>query len=279
MSGVKITAAEVNKLRKQTGAGMMDCKKALKEAEGDFDAAITILRKKGQKVAAKRSDREATEGVAVAKVSDDGTQGISLVLSCETDFVAKNADFVSFANDIADLALANMPADNAELATLPFNGSTVAENLIDQIGKIGEKIEVSQYEKLEGALVVPYIHAGNKIGVLVGLNQEGNDEIVAAGKDVAMQVAAMKPIAVDENSIDEATKQKEMEIGREQARASGRPEHILDRIAEGKLKKFYQENTLVHQKFVKDNSKSVKDYLNSVSKGLKVENFKRLSIG
>lgn len=279
MSGVKITAAEVNKLRKQTGAGMMDCKKALKEAEGDFDAAITILRKKGQKVAAKRADREATEGVAVAKVSDDGTQGISLVLSCETDFVAKNDDFVAFANDIADLALANMPATHADLLALSFNGSTVAENLTDQVGKIGEKIEVSQYEKLEGALVVPYIHAGNKIGVLVGLNQEGNDEIVAAGKDVAMQVAAMKPLAVDEDSIDEATKAKEMEIGREQARASGRPEHILDRIAEGKLKKFYQENTLVHQKFVKDNSQSVKDYLNSVSKGLKVENFKRLAIG
>ncbi len=279
MSVVKISASEVNKLRKQTGAGMMDCKKALKEAEGDFEKAIEILRKKGQKVAAKRADRQATEGVAVAKVSNDGTKGITLVLSCETDFVAKNEDFVAFANSIADLALANMPAKVEDLLGLSLNGLTVADNLIDQVGKIGEKIEVSQYEKLEGALVVPYIHAGNKIGVLVGLNQEGNDEIIGAGKDVAMQVAAMKPIAVDEDSIDEATKQKEMEIGREQARAEGRPEQILDRIAEGKLKKFYQENTLVHQKFVKDNSQTVKSYLNSVSKGLKVENFKRLAIG
>lgn len=276
---VKISASDVKKLREQTGAGMMDCKKALKEAEGDFEKAIEILRKKGQKVAAKRADRQATEGVAVAKVSEDGTKGITLVVSCETDFVAKNEDFVAFANSIGDLALENMPANTEELLQLSLNGSSVADNLTDQVGKIGEKIEVSQYEKLEGSLVVPYIHAGNKIGVLVGLNQGASDDIVAAGKDVAMQVAAMRPIAVDENSVDEATKQKEMEIGREQARAEGKPEKILDRIAEGKLKKFYQDNTLVHQKFVKDNSQTVQAYLNSVSKGLKVENFKRLAIG
>ncbi|MGB1241439.1 MAG: translation elongation factor Ts [Chitinophagales bacterium] len=277
MSVVKISASDVNKLRKQTGAGMMDCKKALKEAAGDFDEAIKILRMKGQKVAAKRADRQATEGVAIAKVSDDGTTGITLVVSCETDFVAKNADFVGFANDIANVVLANAPANSQELLALPLNGSTIAENLTTQVGKIGEKIEVSQYEKMNAELVVPYIHAGNKIGVLVGLSKKG--DFVAAGKDVAMQVAAMKPIAVDENSIDEATKERERTIGKEQARASGRPEHILDRIADGKLKKFFQENTLVHQKFVKDNSKTVKDYLISIDKDLKVVDFKRLAIG
>lgn len=277
MSVVKISASDVNKLRKQTGAGMMDCKKALKEAAGDFEEAIKILRMKGQKVAAKRADRQATEGVAIAKVSDDGTTGITLVVSCETDFVAKNADFVGFANDLANVVLANTPANSEELLALPLNGSTIGENLTAQVGKIGEKIEVSQYEKMNAELVVPYIHAGNKIGVLVGLSKKG--DFVAAGKDVAMQVAAMKPIAVDENSIDEATKERERAIGKEQARASGRPEHILDRIADGKLKKFFQENTLVHQKFVKDNSKTVKDYLTSIDKDLKVVDFKRLAIG
>ncbi|MEZ4886576.1 MAG: translation elongation factor Ts [Chitinophagales bacterium] len=279
MSGVKISASDVNKLRQQTGAGMMDCKKALVEAGGDFDVAIEVLRKQGQKVAAKRSDRQATEGVAIAKVSDDGTSGITLVLSCETDFVAKNDDFVSFANKIADIALANTPSNTEELLSLSLNNLTIAENLTDQIGKIGEKIEVSNYEKLSADLVVPYIHAGNKIGVLVGLNQTGNEDIIGAAKDVAMQVAAMKPIAVDESDVDEETKAKELEIGREQARAEGKPDKILDRIAQGKLQKFYQDNTLVHQKFVKDNSKTVGEYLQSVSKGLKVTGFKRLAIG
>ncbi|MFK7908091.1 MAG: translation elongation factor Ts [Chitinophagales bacterium] len=277
MSVVKISASDVNKLRKQTGAGMMDCKKALKEAAGDFDEAIKILRLKGQKVAAKRADRQATEGVAIAKVSDDGTTGITLVVSCETDFVAKNADFVGFANDIANVVLANVPANSEELLALPLNGLTIGENLISQVGKIGEKIEVSQYEKMNAELVVPYIHAGNRIGVLVGLSKKG--DFIAAGKDVAMQVAAMKPIAVDENSIDEATKERERAIGKEQARAAGKPEHILDRIADGKLNKFFQENTLVHQKFVKDSSKTVKDYLVSIDKDLKVVDFKRLAIG
>ncbi len=277
MSVVKISASDVNKLRKQTGAGMMDCKKALKEAAGDFEEAIKILRLKGQKVAAKRADRQATEGVAIAKVSDDGTTGIALVVSCETDFVAKNADFVGFANDIANVVLANLPANSEELLALSLNGSTIGENLTAQVGKIGEKIEVSQYEKMNAELVIPYIHAGNKIGVLVGLSKKG--DFVEAGKDVAMQVAAMNPIAVDEDSIDEATKERERAIGKEQARASGRPERILDRIAEGKLNKFYQENTLVHQKFVKDSSKTVKDYLTSIDKDLKVVDFKRLAIG
>jgi len=277
MSVVNITALDVKKLRKQTGAGMMDCKKALKEAAGNFDEAIKILRMKGQKIAAKRADRQATEGVAIAKVSDDGTTGITLVVSCETDFVAKNADFISFANDIADVVLANTPATSEVLLALSLNGLTIGENLTAQVGKIGEKIEVSQYEKMNAELVIPYIHAGNKIGVLVGLNKKG--DFIVAGKDVAMQVAAMNPIAVDEDSIDEATKEKERAIGKEQARASGRPERILDRIAEGKLNKFFQENTLVHQKFVKDNSKTIKTYLSSIDKDLKVVDFKRLEIG
>lgn len=279
MTGVKITAKDVKKLREMTGAGMMDCKKALVAAEGDFEAAIEHLRKKGQKVAAKRADRNATEGAAIAKTTADYTKGIALVLSCETDFVAKNEAFVGFANEIADLALNSDATTVEELLALSLDGTVLSDRIATEIGKIGEKIEISKFEAVTATSVVPYIHAGNRIGVLVALNQESTDAIVNAAKDVAMQVAAMYPIAVDESGIPEATKAKEMEIAREKALAEGKPEKIIDRIAQGSLKKFMKDNTLVNQKFVKDSNVTVKQFLNSVAKGLAVTDFKRLAIG
>ena len=274
---VKITAKEVSKLRKTTGAGMMDCKKALVEANGDFEAAIEYLRKKGQKVAAKRADRETSEGAAIAKISDDATKGIVIVLSCETDFVSKNAGFLSLANEIADVTLANYPENLDALLALDMNGTTVGTRITDETGKIGEKLQISSYERLESTAVVPYIHAGNKIGVLVGLNQT-SDAAKELGKSVAMQIAAMSPIAVDENGVSEEIKAKELRIGREQAIAEGKPEKILDRIAEGKLKRFFKDSTLLNQKYVKDSSQTVRQALQSIDKGLTVTAFVRESI-
>ena len=274
---VKITAKEVNKLRKMTGAGMMDCKKALVEANGDFEAAIDYLRKKGQKVAAKRADRETTEGAAIAKVSDDGSKGIVIVLSCETDFVSKNADFIELANNIATVALNNYPENVEALLALDLNGTTVGTKITDETGKIGEKLEVSSYKRLEATAVVPYIHAGNKIGVLVGLNQV-SEAASDLGKSIAMQIAAMSPIAVDESDVPEEIKAKELQIGREQAMAEGKPEKILDRIAEGKLARFYKDNTLLNQSYVKDSSQTVRQALQSIDKALTVTAFVRESI-
>lgn len=280
MTSVKISAAEVNKLRKQTGAGMMDCKKALKASNGDFEAAIEYLRKKGQKIAAKRADRSASEGAAIAKTNADGTKGVAIVLSCETDFVAKNEDFVNFAHAIATVALTEFPKTVDDLLALPLNGGTsIQQNITEQIGKIGEKIEVSKYEVLTGDLVVPYIHAGNRIGVLVGLNQPQEEAVVKAGKDVAMQVAAMSPIAVDENEVSQETIDKELDIAAELARQEGKPEQMIDKIAQGRLKKFFKENTLANQQFVKDSKKTVAKFLQSVSKDLKVTAFKRIAVG
>ena len=274
---VKITAKEVNKLRKMTGAGMMDCKKALVEANGDFEAAIDYLRKKGQKVAAKRADRETTEGAAIAKVSDDGSKGIVIVLSCETDFVSKNADFIELANNIATVALNNYPENVEALLALDLNGTTVGTKITDETGKIGEKLEVSSYKRLEATAVVPYIHAGNKIGVLVGLNQV-SEAASDLGKSIAMQIAAMSPIAVDESDVPEEIKAKELQIGREQAMAEGKPEKILDRIAEGKLARFYKDNTLLNQSYVKDSSQTVGKALQTIDKALTVTAFVRESI-
>lgn len=274
----KITAAEVNKLRKQTGLGMMDCKKALVEAEGDFDKAIEILRKKGQKVAEKRGDRDAAEGHAMAKIADNGNSGVILVLNCETDFVAKNENFVGFTNEIADIALANNPADKDSLVALSMNdGRSIQENITDQIGKIGEKIEVSDFAMISAETVVAYNHPGNNIASLVGLNKEG-DDTAAAGKDVAMQIAAMAPVALDESGVPEDIKTKELEIGREQALQEGKPEQIVDKIAQGKLKKFFKENTVLEQAYIKDNKMSVGQYLKSVDKDLTVTQFKRISV-
>jgi elongation factor Ts len=274
-----ITAQEVNKLRQMTGAGMMDCKKALTEAEGDFEKAIDILRKKGQKVSASRADRETKEGTIVTSVSTDGTVGTLLSLTCETDFVAKNDEFVAFANTLLDLATKNGAATIEEILALPFENITVAEKIIEMTGKIGEKIEISHYDIVKGESVVPYIHSNGKLGVLVSLVNVNGASVEDAGKDVAMQIAAMNPVAVDKDGVDATTVQREIEVGKEQARQEGKPEEMLEKIAMGKLQKFYKENTLLSQAFVKDNSKSIAQYLDGVSKGLTVAAFKRISIG
>lgn len=273
---VTITAQEVNKLRKQTGAGMMDCKKALVEAEGDIEKAIEVLRKKGQKLANKRADREATEGAVIAMSSEDGKRGIVTRLSCETDFVSKNEDFVSFAEQIAKLALDKMPSNLEELLNLDFGGVSVGEKITEQIGVIGEKVELSAYEHIEAEEVIPYIHAGNKLGVLLGMSKAGHTQ---AGKDVAMQVAAMAPVGVDEDSVDQSIVNKEIEIGMEIARNEGKPEEMLERIAKGKLRKFFQENTLLNQKFVKNNKQSVAEFLKGHDGDLTVTMFKRVALG
>ena len=272
-----ITAQEVNKLRQMTGAGMMDCKKALTEAEGDFDKAVEILRKKGQKISASRSDRETSEGVVFIKSGDDQKEAVLISLNCETDFVAKNDDFLQVGEDILAVAFSERPASIAELKQLKVGTLTTEEKLSELVGKIGEKIEIGAYEVLAGELVVPYIHANKKLGVLVALaNTGGQGE--EAGKDVAMQIAAMNPTALDEDSVDQATIDSELRIGREQAEAEGKPENILDKIAQGRLKKFFKDNTLVNQAFVKDSSMTVSQYLDSVNKGMKVTEFKRVSV-
>ncbi|MFN9520255.1 MAG: translation elongation factor Ts [Bacteroidota bacterium] len=274
-----ISAADVNKLRQMTGAGMMDCKKALTESNGDFEAAVDYLRKKGAKVSAARADREAKEGAVIAKTSPDRKLGVIVQLSCETDFVAKNEDFVKFAQSIADLALAHKPANAEALKALPFDGATLAERITDQVGKIGEKIDVVRYEIIEGENIVSYIHGANRLGVLVSLNLASNDANSIAGKDVAMQVAALNPIAVDKDDVDPTVIAREIEIGKEQARAEGKPEAMLEKIAQGKLGKFYKDSTLMNQEFVKDGSKTIAQMLNEVEKGLAVKAFVRVALG
>jgi len=275
---VQISAKDVKKLRDMTGAGMMDCKKALKEAEGDIEKAIEHLRKKGQKLSDKRADRDAKEGVVYALVSDDNSKGVIVRLSSETDFVAKNEDFINLAKSFAETALHNMPADLAALLALDYEGITVGEKVIEQVGVIGEKIEIKTYEKLEAAQVVPYIHMGHKAGVLVGLNKAESDYL-EAGKNVAMQVAAMKPVALDKDGVDASIVEKEIEIGKEQARQLGKPEEMLERIALGKLNKFYKENTLLNQQYVKDSKQSITDYLKSQNPELTVTAFKHVTLG
>ena len=272
----KITAAEVNKLRKATGAGMMDCKKALVEVDGDFDKAIEVLRKKGQKVAAKRADRDSAEGAAIAKVNADNSKGVVISLNCETDFVAKNDDFVKLANDFAELALT--VSTKEELLAADYNGISVQDKLTEQTGVIGEKIEVGAFKTLEAPFVGSYIHAGNKIAVLTGLskNVEGAEE---AAKDVSMQAAAMNPVALNEDGVDQSTIEKEIEIAKDQLRAEGKPEEMLDNIAKGKIKRFFKDNTLVNQAFIKDNKQSVAQYVKSVDSELTVVAFERVALG
>jgi len=272
----KITAAEVNKLRKTTGAGMMDCKKALVEAEGDFEQAIEILRKKGQKVAAKRADRESSEGAAIAKVSGDSTQGVVISLNCETDFVAKNDSFVKLANDLADLALGYDSKDDFLAASI--DGMTVADKLTEQTGVIDEKIEIGSFERLNAPFVGSYIHAGNKIATLVGLSANV-DGAAEAAKDVAMQAAAMNPVALNEDGVDQSIIDKEIEIAKDQLRQEGKPEEMLDKIAQGKLKRFFKDNTLVNQAFIKDSKQSVAQYVKSVDSSLEVTGFSRVALG
>lgn len=273
-----ISAKQVKELRELTGSGMMDCKKALAEAEGDMQKAIDILRKKGQKVSAKRADRDAAEGVVFLHTSDDASQGIAFALNCETDFVAKNEEFVGLGQAILTAAVANKPSDKDTLVGLEVEGRKISDLIMDFTGKIGEKIEVSSYVCLEGEQVVSYKH-GDKIGVLVNLANTSGNDVVEAGKNVGMQIASMRPVAVDESGVDPELVEREKQVGLEKAREEGKPEHILDRIAQGFVKKFYKDNTLLNQEYVKDNKQTVKQYLNSVSNGLTVKDFSRLSIG
>ena len=273
-----ISAQDVNKLRSMTGAGMMDCKKALTEANGDFEKAIEILRKKGQKVSASRSDKEAKEGSVFVKTSDDRKSAVLIALNCETDFVAKNEEFQNLGKLIAETAFAKKPASIDALLAEKAGSLSLSEKITELVGKIGEKIEVKDYVTMTGEAVVPYIHAGSKLGVLVALKGVNGKDVTDAGKDVGMQIAAMNPVAVDETSVDKSLIEKELEIAKAQILAEGKPEHMVEKIAQGKLNKFFKESTLVHQAFVKDSSKTVAQYLDGITKGLTVAEFKRVTI-
>ena len=277
--GVNISAKDVNELRKKTGSGMMDCKKALVEAEGDFQKAIDILRKKGQKVSVARSNRKTSEGVVLYKLNSDESQASILSFTCETDFVAKNEDFQSLAQDIMEVAFENNFESIDEVLASEINGSTIDQLIVEMVGKIGEKIKILDFQIMSGEKIVPYIHAGSKLGVLVSLNNTANTDYVTAGKDIAMQIAAMNPIALDRDQVDQSVVEKEIEIGKEQARKEGKPEQIIEKIAQGKLQKFFKENTLLSQSFVKDNSLTIKSYLATFSQELSIESFIRISIG
>jgi elongation factor Ts len=278
MSTVTITAQDINKLRQATGAGMMDCRKALTETNGDFEAAIDWLRKQGQKVAAKRSDREAKEGVILAKTTADNKTGIVVCISCETDFVSKNADFVAFAQSIADAAISNNVKSAEELNEVMIGEAKVADLINDKLASIGEKIGVSKFERIDAAYVASYIHGANRMGVLVGLDKEA----VEAGKDIAMQIAAMNPVAVDAASVpaDVVAREKDivMELMKQDPKMAGKPEEMLSKIAEGKMNAFFKEQTLTAQAFVKDGAKSVGDYLKEAG-NVTVKEFKRVALG
>jgi elongation factor Ts len=275
-----LTAADINKLRQMTGAGMMDCKKALEEANGDFEKASEIIRKKGQLVAAKRADREATQGVVLSNVSADGTFGVLTVVCSETDFVAKNESFIKFATDINDVAVAKKPADIDALKALKVGNLTVADAVMEKVAVIGEKIDLIHYYKIEAAQVVAYIHPGNKLATVVGFNKKLAD--IQVGKDVAMQVAAMSPVAVDKESVPATVVAKEREIAKEQTlldkKNEGKPANIIEKISEGRLEKFFKENTLISQEFIKDSKHTVGDYLKSIDKELKVTGFLRYTL-
>ncbi|CAN5646011.1 translation elongation factor Ts [soil metagenome] len=279
MSTVAISAADINKLRQATGAGMMDCRKALTEANGDFEAAIDWLRKQGQKIAAKRSDREAKEGVVIAQTTADNKTGIALCISCETDFVSKNADFVAFAQSIADAAIANNVKSADELNEVTVNGARVSELINDKLASIGEKIGISKFERIDAEFVASYIHGAYRMGVLVGLNQATAE----VGKDVAMQIAAMNPLAIDPASIPAETVERERAIVVDQIKndpkMAGKPDEMIAKIAEGKLNSFFKENTLLAQAFVKDPAKTIAEYLKGVNGDLKVVEFKRVALG
>lgn len=279
MSTVSISAADVNKLRQATGAGMMDCRKALTESGGDFEKAIDYLRLKGQKVAANRSDRDAKEGVAVALANPENTYGIALHVSAETDFVSKNQEFMDFSNELAKIALENKPADIDALKALKMGDATIGDKLLEMVAKIGEKIDVARFETVSAETVVPYIHGNYRIGVLVGLNKSKSDAVIAAGRDVAMQIAAMNPLGLDENSIAPEVIEREKAIAIEQIVAEGKPADMAEKIAAGKMNKFFKENTLVNQPFVKDNGVTIAQYLNNTENGLAVTAFSRVALG
>jgi len=277
-----VTAADINKLRQTTGAGMMDCRKALVESDGDFEKAIDYLRKKGQKVAALRSDREAKEGVIIAKTTTDNKTGFIITLACETDFVAKNADFVTFAQSIMDVAIKNNVQSLEALQTAKLDGVAVTDKINDQVAKIGEKIQLARFERIDAEAVAAYIHGAYRMGVLVGLTKN-NTAVLEAGKDLAMQIAAMNPVAVDADSVSPETVAREKAIVTEQIKndpkMAGKPDEMIDKIATGKLAAFFKENTLLAQPFVKDQAKTVGDYLKSVDGNVKVIQFKRVQLG
>ena len=272
----EIKASDVGKLRKMTGAGMMDCKKALTEAQGDFDNAVKLIRERGLAIANKRADKEATEGACVTKVSADGKFAVALTINCETDFVAKNDDFLGFANQIADIAIANKCASMEDLMACDFEGKPLNEQILVKSGVVGEKLDLSKYETLVGEFVVPYIHSNNKIATLVALNKVVDAQV---GRDVAMQIAAMNPVSLDKDDVPAEIIERELEIGRQQAANEGKPEAMLDKIAQGKLGKFFKESTLLQQAFIKDGKMSVVQYLQSVDKDLTATAFKRFSLG
>ncbi len=274
----KITASDVNALRKKTGAGMMDCKNALTEADGNQEKAIEVLRKKGQKVAAKRADRDAAEGVIIAKISSDGTFGAVVRISSETDFVAKNQDFIDFVTSIADKAVEEKAESADALRAVDLNGRTIEESLLDQVGKIGEKIELVDYKMISSPAVYAYIHQGNRLATIMGLNKADVTDIATIGKEVNMQIAAMAPIALDKDGVDASIVKTEIEIGMDQARQEGKPEALLEKIAMGKLNKFYKENTLLNQAFVRNNKQTVAQYLKEADKDLTVSEFYRLAL-
>ncbi|GIV42121.1 MAG: elongation factor Ts [Vicingaceae bacterium] len=274
-----ITAADVNKLRQMTGAGMMDCKKALMESDGDFEKAIEILRKKGQKVAANRSDREAKEGLVLAKTNNDKTKGFLVVVNCETDFVAKNDEFRSFAERVLDIAINQNISDLETLKQQAFDSELkVADKVIELIGKIGEKIDLNEVAMIEGEYVVAYNHPGNKLASMVAFNMKG-EKIEEPAKQIAMQIAAMNPIAIDKDSIPSDVIEKELEIAKEQVRQEGKPEEMVEKIAQGKLNKFIKENTLLGQQFISNDKQTVEQYLKSIDPNLKVLAFKRVMLG
>jgi len=274
---MKITAQQVNELRKTTGAGMMDCKKALVESDGDMEKAIDILRKKGQKIAAKRADRDADEGVVLAKVNDEGNFAASVMINCETDFVAKNNDFITYVQSVLDLAIAKNAGNIEELKKLKMDGRTVEETITDQTGVIGEKIQLGRYETVEAESAYAYTHPGNRIASIAGLNKKG--DFNQTGKDIVMQIAAMAPVALNKDSVSQEVIDHEIEIGKDQARQEGKPEAMLEKIAMGKLNKFFKESTLLNQDFIKDTKISVTQYLKGVDKDLTVTDFKRLALG
>jgi elongation factor Ts len=273
-----ITAADVNKLRQQTGAGMMDCKNALVEANGDFEAAVDILRKKGQKIAAKRGENDAREGVIFAQTNPEGTVGVLVTLNCETDFVAKNDNYRNFVQSLVDIAMKNLPTTAEELKALKFDDKlTVEEKITEQVGVIGEKLDLSAYAVVKGDTVVAYNHPGNQLATLVALNK-GGESVAEAGRQVAMQVAAMNPIALNKDGVDARTIEREIEVGKDLAIQEGKPEEMAEKIAQGRLTKFFKENTLLSQEFIRDNKVTVEQFLNSTENGLTVTEFKRFSL-
>jgi len=274
-----ITASEVNKLRQQTGAGMMDCKNALVEADGDIEKAIDILRKKGQKLALKRADRDANQGIVISKTTDDRKFAGIIMLNCETDFVAKNVEFIDYAQKVLDLAVASKCKSLDELKAMSIDGRTIAEGVVDLTGKTGEKMELAHYECVEAPHVVAYNHFGDRLSAILGFNMDNVADLDEVGKFVSMQVAAMSPVAVDKDDVSKEIIDREIEIGKDQAHQEGKPEEMVEKIALGKLNKFYKESTLLNQEFINDNKLTIRDYITKANKDLTVTKFHRLQLG